>query len=354
MIYLHIGRAKTGTTALQAFLGRNRRRLADAGLQFPRTLMRGRAQHDLALALTPSRMRRMTGEARSKASAELEQAKRLVAAGRDLIISSEMFQRAEPHLVAEIFPPGQTKVIVYIREQLDALISAYAQRIQGTMELATFVEFAGRFDANYLEFLDGWADAFGADRLIVGIYDRACLLNGDIRADFLAHLPVDPAPLNFERGKSQQGNPTIGAAPIEFKGVLNALVPEDVQRRLLIFDNLAAITTKFPRLRTSHAFAEIFRCRFAASNKIVQRRYLGYRAFPKHTVSGPPSAVGRDEAIDLSMAALGEIAPETASRVADYLKPDDIANLHPLLPADWREAEEELEHRLEHRMSAMG
>lgn len=346
MIYLHIGYPKTGTTTLQAFLGRNRDGLARAGVQFPRSLLRGRAHHDIALALSPTRSRQISDRAKSTVAAELERMRELVASGDDLIVSSEMFQQSDPRLVATLFPPGRTRIIVYVRDQLAYVVSAYAQRIQATLDSTPFTRFAARFDPEYLQLLDNWAGVFGSGNLDVGIYDRSQLVDNDIRVDFLTRLGIDPNQFDYELGKRQKGNPTIGPELLEFKGVLNALVPEPVQRELLMFDNLAAIAPKFSRLRTSQGFADIYRRRFDASNDAVRTRYFDSRTFPKCGRSGPGSVVDRDEAIDRSMAALAEVAPDAADRLGGYLKKDQIAKARPLVPHDWRLAERELERSL--------
>ncbi|MDQ2860493.1 MAG: hypothetical protein M3T55_07170 [Pseudomonadota bacterium] len=285
----------------------------------------------------------MSDEARSAATAELEHIRALVATNDNLIISSEMFQQANPDLVAAVFPPEKTRVIVYIREQLDYMISAYTQRIQTTVDRQPFVNFAIKFDPDYLYFLDAWARAFGSDNFDVRIYDRSCLEGNDIRMDFLSAIGLDPKLFDFGAGGKQQGNPTIGPELVEFKGALNALAPEPVHREFLIFDLLAELAPRFPRLQTSSRFAVLFRDRFRASNRAVRQRYLGSKLFPKHQIEGPPTRVNRDEAIDTSLRALREIAPRAYDGLANYLEKAEVAKLELMLPDDWPSAEAELE-----------
>ena len=301
MIYLHIGYPKTGTTTLQAFLGRNRRALAKAGPQVS------------AVALSRARPPRHRPGAQSRAYAARERrrtvgrdgrARTRSGAGRDRR-RSDNFKRNVPVRPTPTWSrrcsrrAERESLSIFASSSLH-LVSAYAQRIRQLSIARRSFALLPRFDPDYLEVLDGWANVFGSDNLDVGIYDKSCFLDNDIRMDFLARLRLDPKLFDFNLGKRKQGNPTIGPELIEFKGALNALVPEIVHRESLIFDSLAAIAPRFSRLRTSVRFASIFGARFSSSNSAVQKLYLGARTFPKREMIGAPSVVDRDEAIDLA------------------------------------------------------
>jgi hypothetical protein len=130
------------------------------------------------------------------APADLEAVRRTLREAPNTIISSETFGGLAPARIVDLFPPGETIIVVYVREQLDFAVSSYAQAIQGgVLHTKTFEDFARgwkrRNYADYGAFLDRWSKAFGPEHVRVRLYDRKHLTEGDIAKDFLTVLGID-------------------------------------------------------------------------------------------------------------------------------------------------------------------
>lgn len=217
---LHIGRNKSGTSALQYFLHVHQAALKAQGFLYP---LAGREQniahHALATALA-----RPEAQAHTR-HATLERFQQDLAAETagwtgTVIISSESLQNVPPQPLTELFPVERTRVIVYLREQAEYVVSAYQQRVQSTDYSGTLSAYAADFGAgNYARFLKPWLAVFGRDNLIVARYDRSQLVDGDIIHDFCHRtgVPLLAAPPDEDR------NPSIGGALLEIKRVSNAL-----------------------------------------------------------------------------------------------------------------------------------
>ena len=333
MIFLHIGRHKTGTSAIQHFLSRNRVRLRKLGWEYPRALSGQAAHHDFAYALgagptdraetSPGLLKREL----ERMSAWLQQP------GRK-IVSSEGFQNLDPERLRGVFPAERTRVVVYLREPLDYLISSYAQRIQANAARTRFADYAAAFNPDYAAFLGRWAAVFGEGALQVRIYDRSRLVDGDVVHDFAQALALPSEKLQFPTGGF---NPSIGPELIEFKGVVNAFVPQPVQTELKLYARLGRLVKRFPdRLKVSPAFAEAFRTRFAASNAEVFARYLRRpgEGFPLKVLAGEASSVDPATATRRILAEIGRRSPQV-TRELEILIPADLSEIAPLLPADW-------------------
>src|SRR6266508_5870907 len=104
MLYLHIGRQKTGTTAIQRFFDQNRERLKEIGVCYPLAVpFGGIAHHGLAHALD-----RKDGRAKTPKSLHprfLEAFQKSIRGARDIIVSSEGFGKLDPAWITDFFPP---------------------------------------------------------------------------------------------------------------------------------------------------------------------------------------------------------------------------------------------------------
>lgn len=241
-IVLHIGRHKSGTTALQQHLHRHRVALRAQGFLYPAAGQGRRiAHHDLAEAFMQAQ------GADTPALAEtIQRFEQALAAETEgwhgtLVISSEAFQNVAPAHVARLFPPAQTRVVVYLREQGEYLVSAYQQHIQASTDHGTLAQYHQAVGTlSYERFLQKWAGVYGEDRLQVARYERQRLLGGDIVQDFCQRtgLPLLAPP----EGEDQ--NPSIGGALLEVKRLSNALAPDittlhrtyDLYRRVALSD----------------------------------------------------------------------------------------------------------------------
>ncbi len=275
-VVLHIGRHKTGTSALQQFFTRNRRFLSEFGVVYPPTGRYANAHHLLAT---------MLNELQKSPTAEIspEYRKHLEddiapALGRapKALFSSESFQNVRPKNLHKFFRHSSTTVIVYIREQYRYAQSAYMQRIHGNLETRSFEEFLNNFNVDYSEFLDPWDKQFAPKEMLVRPYPVSPKYDGDIVRDFLgqAGLPYQ----NIEPSRSS-ANISIGGPLLEFKRFLNTLAPNRADLTRLTYRSLAKLASSHPKYRVrpgvSHLEVERYRQKFVSSNETVARKYLG-------------------------------------------------------------------------------
>jgi hypothetical protein len=305
--WLHIGVEKTGTTSIQSFLAANRAVLLGKGRLYP--VAPGRVSHLglVAFALDDDRIEGsrkafgLTGAAqianfRDRLVRELEQ--EIAASGAsEIIFSSELLSsrlrsRAElariKSLCARI--AGQTKIILYLRNQADFLVSRYT----------TVIQHGGRDEfrlgwaavADYTLLLARWAGAFGHENLIVRRFEPANFVNEDLLADFATTLGLEPGELELV----PRYNESLDVESLAFMRAINRRVPRRFADRIMPLR--AAAVTVLQRRRGGTRFvippalADRIQARFRASNDRVSAEYFGGRFQP---LFPPPALVGRPD-----------------------------------------------------------
>lgn len=183
-LLLHIGMNKTGTTAMQLALAANRRALREQGVLYPADGFGGEAHHELAWLCgfyqgKPPYMK-------ESFEAYIERLHREVEASKcpHVLISSEFFSLpglVEP--VAKAFERYDTRVVVYLRRHDHWWQSVYVQAVKTVENPPWGRQYGGYLNAmqrqrssmigHYRWLVDRWAEAFGADRMIVRPYERS-------------------------------------------------------------------------------------------------------------------------------------------------------------------------------------
>jgi len=185
-LILHIGRHKTGTTAIQQFLVRNPALLKANGYCFPDHGGTGFGHHDLAGALIKKNMQ-LSGKTEGETLSEIRRLLSRLISGNKLtpIISSEAFQNCDPKLVRAALSAYDVKVVMYLREPVSYLISSYTQKVHATDYIGTIEQYADSvFQSSYKAFIDAWCDAFDSRNVSIKIYSRDELVKQDIVLDF--------------------------------------------------------------------------------------------------------------------------------------------------------------------------
>lgn len=297
---LHIGAEKTGTTAVQRALTRQRGELRGRGVLYPRSLGTRRGISHTALAAyaadphrvddlrraggltTPERVAAFRVAVRAALARELEAGE----PPETMLLSSEhchsrlrtLAEIRELRGLLEEFC-GAVTVVLYLRPQHEVALSLYSTRMKAgrsaTDPLSPDAAEPGYFD--YGALVTRWAAVFGEANLRVRVFERERLIGGGILDDF-AHtaglpMPLSPAP--------RRSNPSLSPTGIRVLGAVNAVVPRFVLGRAnpLRVPVKAAVERLFPgdgpvvRAREAAAFYE----RFAASNEIVRAMYFPER-----------------------------------------------------------------------------
>jgi hypothetical protein len=199
-IILHIGVYKTGTTAVQSFLARNRSALTERGILYPESFTRFDAHHPLPWALGVGHLDKDPSVRPDEVvRAILQEAE---SAGADtVILSSEEFINLEaaerlPKL-KRLFDGHAVEILVYLRRQDSLLLSTYGQhvrmysiRFSGTISdfLLKHSNFLIKY--NYWQTLQRWAKVFGSDAMHIQLYDQARFPEGNIVEDFADTLGI--------------------------------------------------------------------------------------------------------------------------------------------------------------------
>lgn len=295
-IHLHIGLAKTGTTAIQQFVRLNREAIAAQGLRFLETDLRLYRCWDSTL---------MAGETVPSVEATWKPVKdALREADSDILHSNESFTilaEQKPDFVRDIIaliPDCTLKVVVYLRRQDRFYESGYLQNVE-------YFGGAERFDpapadgktlsANgaTLALLDyhSWLTEMRAalrdeDELIVRAYDKAALLQGSLFKDFMDALglrweedfalpPKDPNPTIDGRYAElcRKSASFYQANTVRGEGYEEAPFENMLFYQMLQLVNQCTRRTGNKNLMTADE-RKVFLARFAESNQSVARDFL--------------------------------------------------------------------------------
>lgn len=198
-LYLHIGRPKTGTSALQAFLSANENELARHDIVYPKARTHNRAASGQTTAGNGASISLYLEDKNTHAHKDQWEAfvEHLGSWKGAVVVSSERFSgRAKeqlPKLMEKANEFGRpTKVIVYLRPQEELLASAYSEMIkrhQYTGEISDFFE-ADHSRFQYLPFMRMLETVAGKENLLVRPYAKDAFLNGSLFDDFLNLIGV--------------------------------------------------------------------------------------------------------------------------------------------------------------------
>ena len=279
-LYIHIGCHKTGTTSIQRTLQNNKQTLFHRGIQFFfQNCDSGKNElPDLHSWLTYDE-ERIPGEMRLRDVERLAQ--ELTQLDSDIIISSENFSfiydAEEIHelkkALSQFFPT--IKIISYIRRQDQHIISHHQEGsklnrkaeydLWGHSTLA-IPKFDSKYNLylNYYQRLSMWGDAFGDDNLIIRVFDRDHLKNGDVVDDFFSLIGID----HFRRiGRS---NTSLGFLEVKLGHLINECDVKNKERiRSLVMPHMRTSNKLLPARKTALEFYNHFR----ESNNMLNQRF---------------------------------------------------------------------------------
>lgn len=186
-LLLHIGSSKTGSSALQQTLYRERQRLAEAGVVYPDRAIAAYAQHVLFAAIHPGAWnlhRDVLPEDRDAyffetAAAMLEDAR--AAGASTLLLSSEYlwgnFPAALYEKIRTAFAACAIEIVAFLRRPDDWLISSYLQAVKSG-EARDFETWAAHYMGNknsgfwYARVLENWQAGVNASDVHVLVYEK--------------------------------------------------------------------------------------------------------------------------------------------------------------------------------------
>jgi hypothetical protein len=242
-VFLHIGWHKTGTTALQKFLHRNRHALREqCGFDYPDSGLYNVAHNLLPWSLSPARFKRANGVDLAAPAVLVEDMLR-EASGRGLerlIVSSESFSvlgRPQLEPLAQSLRGHEVVVVAYVRRQDRYLESVYNQIVRDDLQRCSvpFDEFLRtqleRPRLDYGVYFRRWTAIFGRPNVQVRLYDRKALCAGDIRRDFCRLVGLEADRLAF---KDTEDNPSLDFESVNFLAHMNAVeLPQATRDDLL-------------------------------------------------------------------------------------------------------------------------
>ena len=310
---LHVGTHKTGTTSLQSFMLENADLLAKQGIYAPRTpsdyphanknrtacFLRYMARRNLNGRYPSKKFGRMVGKDEKAVRSALE-------THDDILLSDERiwYDAAsrpkywkEIKSVAEGLGFESFRIVVYLRKQDDLAVSLWEQLSkQPTMKLSfdDYLKSAPARNAlNYLAVLSDIEETFGYANMIVRVYDRKTLVEGDICHDFCNAIGIE---WDDDFALPQNLNNSLTFTAAEIKRIANStpasMKTDNMFRSAALRVSEAAKTGKRGTLSSLSAedyAAFLESC--AEGNATVAQKYLGKEdgALFDRQASQPPS-----------------------------------------------------------------
>lgn len=286
-LFIHIGAPKTGTTAIQHFLLKNREDLANQGLLYPSGGMLKTAHHVLGAAVFPARSYRLGSVSRDEAlRRSVEDIRKEINDRKPhtVVISSEyMWGELSARDVQSLLQPFSDcniKVIAYLRRQDLLAQSLYVQAVKGGLAdpfpvWLDRVADGERAGFDFHKVLSCWTSSGVPADVVVRVYEKS-QLSGDICLDFLA--TVCPQATPAEHKANQVSNPGPDRTTVELLRLVSSKVTDPelggrVRKRILAHSPSRPLFSPLNYL--SSAEVASFMARYAEQNAKVAREFLG-------------------------------------------------------------------------------
>ncbi len=210
---LHVGASKTGTTAIQGFLGRNRTWLRKRGIVVPDSALRDGREVDGCHTWF---FERPAGDGTERAAELAENVDKLFARDgvRQVVISAENLSNPDSEALSwfdDVVGRYDTEVVIYLRRQDDWLLSSWQQwyaKIEP--DFRTWLAASAGTLGDWRVVIEQWERIVGRERIRIRLYERHNLVDGDVVADFAQFLRVDePVPNTASEGAA---NPSFTEA----------------------------------------------------------------------------------------------------------------------------------------------
>lgn len=175
-LYIHIGIHKTGTSSLQAMCVRNREYLATKNIYYPTSCLWKGGHHNLAWEIIKDQR---ADEKYGNINALFQEINENTS--EVYLISSEDFSRFSinhKEQLKQLFAQFEVKIIIYIRNQFDYIVSSWSTIIRENTSSAKFDAYyhfclrKRKALLMYDLFLNEWANLFGKENLIVKTYKK--------------------------------------------------------------------------------------------------------------------------------------------------------------------------------------
>lgn len=275
---LHIGANKTGSSAIQRFLRLNAATLRGMGYLVPSKTLEPTGVVSGEQAFTFGRM------IASREHAELRARLRALAglAERAVLVSAENLANEMMHQhFHKILDGLACRVILYIRRQDEFLLSSWQQwhsKLESDVN-AWLIGVLHRM-GHWQVCIEGWESVVGPGNVVVRLYQRADLPNGDVIDDFIATADLGAPPTPFRRVDGTM-NPSYPDVITAMASGNRFIFAHEHDNRF--YAMMAALTGSHyadgPRLSLiSPAMRERIVANYEAENERVRARWFPWRA----------------------------------------------------------------------------
>ncbi|KAB2908449.1 MAG: hypothetical protein F9K30_23520 [Dechloromonas sp.] len=220
-LIIHIGRHKSGTSAIQLYLAEHRAAYASDGVIIPEFGCEEGTDNDPSDRVAHHRVAIAFSSDSESGHAEQEKWRTALHAaaerGHTVVLSSEAFQNhVDLSALRRLCRGFYVEIVCYFREYLDYALSAYAQEIKKNGLSAGFFEFERTFSPMLPPFIRRWEEF--ANICHWRLYDQDRLIGGEVIGDFLATAGLP----DFGGSRYRATNPRIGGSLLGFKLLANA------------------------------------------------------------------------------------------------------------------------------------
>ena len=310
-IYLHIGMPKTGTSAVQVFLGGNQKALAKKNYCFPHFSIRflevgkNRNGHFLKYVQTRQDAPDPYNQCMKELKEDLKQYDNIILSEETIWAKQTIdhWWESIQEWAAEL--DAKVKIVVYLRRQDELMESMWNQKIKGFMKwTVTFDEYLDQemFDflpMDYYDCLKKIEAAFGRENLIVRPYDFRQFKGGTVFEDFLDAVGLEMTD-DFVISK-ETVNASLPADAIEVKRLINQNTAYQNAKGINFFNEVIMeaypIDAKAEKKQTFFTAQqkEKILSRYQEGNAAIARDYLGKADGVLFTQRQEPEEWGSEE-----------------------------------------------------------